>query len=116
MTQPFTHHYDLCPTEEDLTGESAAQSTLIHYLLSVLAYLFRHKDCFIVSNLNIYQRRRRYEYPLAPDIAVFKGVTVPNPAAREFRNWRLYEPDRPPPQVVFEFSSEETWKADVEEQ
>lgn len=112
---PFVHYYDLHPTKEDLMGESAAQSTLIHYLLSVLARLFHNKKCFIVSNLNIYQRRRRYEYPLAPDIAVFKGVTIPNPAAREFRSWRLYEPDRPPPQVVFEFSSEETWKADVEE-
>ncbi len=111
----FVHYYDLHPTKEDLMGGSAAQSTLIHYLLSVLTWLFRDRNCFIISNLNIYQRRRRYEYPLTPDIAVFKGVTVPNPAAREFRSWRLYEPDRPPPQVVFEFSSEETWKADIEE-
>lgn len=115
VKQPFVHYYDLHPTKEDLMGESVAQSTLIHYLLSVLTYLFRNTTCFIVSNLNLYQRRRRYEYPLAPDIAVFKGVTIPNPAAREFRSWRLYEPNRPPPQVVFEFSSEETWKTDIEE-
>ncbi|WP_198136008.1 Uma2 family endonuclease [Roseiflexus castenholzii] len=115
MKQPFVHYYDLHPTQEDLMGESVAQSTLIHYLLSVLTYLFRTTTCFIVSNLNLYQRRRRYEYPLAPDIALFKGVTIPNPAAREFRSWRLYEPNRPPPQVMFEFSAEETWKTDIEE-
>jgi hypothetical protein len=26
--QPFVHYYDMHPTEEDLTGKSAAQSTL----------------------------------------------------------------------------------------
>lgn len=36
---PFVHYYDLHPTKEDLIGESAAQSTPIHYLLSVLARL-----------------------------------------------------------------------------
>jgi hypothetical protein len=69
--QPFVHYYDMHPTKEDLMGESAAQSTLIHYLLSVLTHLFRARPCFIVSNLNIYRHRRRYEYPMAPDIAVF---------------------------------------------
>ncbi len=50
---------------------------------------------------------------MAPDIAVFKGISIPNPVSREFRCWRLYEANRPPPQVVFEFSSEETWQADI---
>ncbi|MGQ9549898.1 MAG: Uma2 family endonuclease [Roseiflexus sp.] len=111
--QLFVHYYDIHPTKEDLMGESAAQSTLIHYLLSVLTCLFRAQSCFIVSNLNIYRHRRRYEYPMAPDIAVFKGISIPNPASREFRSWRLYEANRPPPHVVFEFSSEETWQADI---
>ena len=111
--QPFVHYYDMHPTKEDLMGESAAQSTLIHYLLSVLTHLFRARPCFIVSNLNTYRHRRRYEYPMAPDIAVFKGISIPNPASREFRSWRLYEANRPPPQIVFEFSSEETWQANI---
>lgn len=39
VKQPFVHYYDLHPTKEDLMGESVAQSTLIHYLISVLTYL-----------------------------------------------------------------------------
>ena len=95
-------------------GESAAQSQLIFYLLKVLEWLYRAEGWFAVSNLNIYRERRRNEYPLAPDVAVFKGVVVPNVADRQLRSWRLYEPNRPAPQVVFEISSQETWREDLE--
>ena len=53
-------------------GESVAQSKLIFYLLQVLDWLSRPQGWFVISNLNIYQRRRRFEHPLAPDVAVFK--------------------------------------------
>jgi Uma2 family endonuclease len=108
------HYYDQHPTEEDLMGESAAQSQLIFYLLQVLEWLYRAERCFVVSNLNIYRRRDRYEYPLAPDVAVFKGVVIPNRAVRDLHSWRLYQPDRPAPRVVFEISSDTTWKDDLE--
>lgn len=113
--QVFFHYYDQHPTKEDLMGESAAQSTLIRYLLDVLSWLYAAEGWFVVSNLNIYRRRVRREYPLAPDVAVFKGVVVPDPAARTFRSWRLYEPDRPAPQVVFEVCSQTTWRSDLAE-
>jgi Uma2 family endonuclease len=109
----FTHYYDQHPTREDLIGESAAQSQLIGYLINVLRWLYRADDWFVVSNLNIYRSRKYREYPLAPDVAVFKGVVVTNPAARTLRSWRLYEKDRSPPQVVFEIASAETWKEDL---
>lgn len=108
------HYYDSHPTKEDLMGESAAQSQLIFYLLKVLEWLYRAEGWFAVSNLNIYRERRRNEYPLAPDVAVFKGIVVPNVADRRLRSWRLYEPNRPAPQVVFEISSQETWREDLE--
>jgi Uma2 family endonuclease len=111
----FFHYYDAHSTKEDLMGESAAQSNLILYLLNVLRWLYRADGWFVVSNLNIYRLRRRHEYPLAPDVAVFKGVTVANPGARTLRSWRLYEPGRPAPQVVFELASEETWRDDLDE-
>ena len=110
----FFHYYDWHPTKEDLMGESAAQSHLIFYLLKVLEWLSRAEQWFVISNLNIYRERRRNEYPLAPDVAVFKGVVVPNVADRKLRSWRLYEPNRPAPRVVFEISSEETWREDLD--
>jgi Uma2 family endonuclease len=107
------HYYDRHPTKEDLMGESTAQSNLILYLVNVLRWLYQAEGWFVVSNLNIYLRRRTHEYPLAPDVAVFKGIQIANPGARTLRSWRLYEPGRTPPQVVFEISSKETWREDL---
>jgi Uma2 family endonuclease len=109
------HYYDRHPTREDLMGESAVQSRLIMYLLNVLTWLYRAEGWFIISNLNIYTRRNRYEYPITPDIAVFKDVVIHEPIARTLSSWRLYEPNQPAPQVVFEISSRTTWKDDLEE-
>jgi Uma2 family endonuclease len=114
-TSEFFHYYDSHATKEDLMGESTAQSNMILYLLNVLRWLYREEGWFVVSNLNIYRLRRRHEYPLAPDVAVFKGVIVANPGMRALRSWRLYEPGRPAPQVVFELASEETWREDLED-
>lgn len=113
LDDEFEHYYDLHPTKEDLMGESAAQSNLILYLINVLRQLYATEQCFVISNLNIYKLRQVNEYPLAPDIAVFKGVFIPDIGARTLRSWRLYEQDRPPPQVVFELSSKETWREDL---
>jgi len=108
------HYYDTHPTNEDLVGESSAQSQLIFYLLKVLGWLYQADGWLIVSNLSMYRERRHSEYPLAPDVVVFKGVVVPNTAVRQMRSWRLYEPNRPAPQVVFEISAQETWRDDLE--
>lgn len=94
-------------------GESAAQSQLIFYLLQVLQWLYRNEGWFVVNDLNIYQRPKRFEYPLAPDVALFKGVVIPERHHRAFRSWRLYKEQRPPPQVVFEICSAITWKDDL---
>jgi Uma2 family endonuclease len=109
----FEHYYDLHPTKEDLMGESTAQSKLIFYLLQVLEWLYAVERWFIISNLNIYARREYKQYPITPDVAVFKGVVIPNLGARSLRSWRLYKPERPPPQVVFEISSKDTWRDDL---
>jgi Uma2 family endonuclease len=110
----FEHYYDLHPTKEDLMGESTAQSNIILYLVNVLRWLYATEQWFVVSNLNIYSERRRMQYPITPDIALFKGIVIPNPGARTLRSWRLYEPGRPPPQVVFEISSDDTWREDLD--
>lgn len=114
IVDDFIHYYDQHPTKEDLMGESAAQSGLTFYLLQVLEWLYHAEGWFVVNNINIYRYKQRDDYPLAPDIAVFKGIVVPNRNSRTMRSWRLYEPGRPPPQVVFEICSDSTWKDDVQ--
>jgi Uma2 family endonuclease len=102
------YYYDLHPTEEDLMGESSLHADLVSYLMAVLQWQFHDQVCAIYANLNFYQTTDRMEYPMAPDIAVIKGVE-----RRQVISWKI-GPSHPVPQVVFEFASKETWEADLE--
>jgi Uma2 family endonuclease len=103
------YYYDSHPTEEDLMGETSFHADLVNYLLDVLRWLFHGRLYAIYDNLNFYQTADSYEYPIAPDIAVIKGI-----AHRPTRSWRVGK-SGPAPQVVFEIASEETWKKDLTE-
>ena len=103
------YYYDSHPTEEDLMGETSFHAALIHYLMDVLAWFFQGQTCALYENLNFYQTTDSMEYPLAPDIAVIKGVSF-----RHMRSWRVGKTG-PAPQVVFEIFSEETWANDLNE-
>jgi hypothetical protein len=103
------YYYDSHPTEEDLMGETVPHADLIDYLKLVLAWLFHEHLCAIYENFNFYQTRNRDEKPLAPDLAVIKGITQ-----RPMRSWRVGV-HGPAPHVVFEIASEDTWKRDLEE-
>jgi Uma2 family endonuclease len=103
------YYYDFHPTEEDLKGEASLHRRLTEYLAQVLIWLFHRHVCAIYENLNFYQTANPKEYPLAPDIAVIKGV-----AFQYVRSWRVGK-SGPAPQVVFEIASEETWTNDLRE-
>lgn len=103
------YYYDSHPTEEDLMGETAFHSALVHYLVEVLRWLFHDRVCAVHENLNFYNTSNTREKPLVPDIAVITGV-----AYRSLRSWRIGK-SGPAPHVVFEIASEETWQKDVNE-
>ena len=103
------YYYDSHPTEEDLMGESRPHASLIHYLVEVLTWLFREQACAIYENFNFFQTADEHEYPLAPDIAVIKGVT-----RGPIRSWRVGV-HGPAPDVIFEIASEKTWERDLAE-
>jgi len=103
------YYYDSHPTEEDLMGETAVHAALVHYLVEVLTWMFKGQVCAIYENLNMYQTSGVYEYPLAPDVAVLKGI-----AYHFIRSWRVGK-SGPAPQVIFEIASEETWAKDINE-
>ena len=102
------YYYDFHPTEEDLMGETSVHATLVHYLIEVLTWLLQGQTCAVYENLNFYQTANPKEYPLAPDIAVIKGVNF-----QYVRSWRVGK-SGPAPQVVFEIASEETWGSDLD--
>lgn len=103
------YYYDTHPTEEDLMGETLPHAELIDYLKSVLEWLFRAQVCAIYKNFNFFQTSIEDEYPLAPDLAVIKGVS-----RVAWRSWRVGK-HGPPPQLVFEIASDKTWERDLEE-
>jgi Uma2 family endonuclease len=103
------YYYDSHPTEEDQMGETAPHADLVHYLVEVLRWLFQGQTCAIYENLNIYQTTNENEYPLAPDVVIFKGVV-----RRPIRSWKIGGSGAAP-QVVFEIASEETWAKDLNE-
>ena len=105
----IAYYYDFHPTEEDMMGETSVHATLVHYLVEVLTWLFHDQVCAIYENLNFYQSTNTHEYPLAPDIAVIKGVPF-----RHLRSWKVGK-SGPAPHVVFEVASEETWNRDLDE-
>ena len=104
------YYYDSHSTQEDLMGETAFHRALVSYLVEVLKWLFHGQRCAIYDNLNIYQTANPKEYPVAPDVAVIKGVAY----QLLTRSWRVGK-SGPAPQVVFEIASEETWKNDLTE-
>jgi len=101
------YYYDSHPTQEDLMGETSFHADLVRYLMDVLSWLFHGQLCALYENLNMYQTSNSNEYPLAPDVAVIKGV-----AQRPARSWRVGK-SGPAPLVVFEIASEETWTKDL---
>jgi len=103
------YYYDSHPTEEDLMGESWLNAELVDYLKSVVVWLFREQVCAIYKNFNFYQTTAKDEHPLAPDLAIIKGVT-----RGPIRSWRVGV-HGPAPQVVFEIASEKTWVRDLTE-
>src|SRR5436305_5843069 len=109
LEHEVAHYYDLYPTEEDLMGVTSDHSDLVHYLFEVLTWLFEGQPCEVYDNLNFYQTDDYEEKPLAPDLAVIKGVTF-----RRTRSWQVGRTG-PAPQVVFEIASKETWQKDIKE-
>lgn len=103
------YYYDSHQTEEDKLGQTAWHSSLVSYLWDVLRWQFQGQNCTIYKNLNFYQTLDRMEYPVAPDLAVLKGI-----AFEYIRSWTVGR-SGPAPNVTFEILAEETWKKDLRE-
>ncbi len=97
--------------EEDLP-ESTSQSDLVRYLIAVLEAFFWQQGWFISDNLAVVYARRKY---LAPNIGVFKGVVLTSEERVNQKSYRINPPRRPPPSVVIEITSQDTWEIEPDE-
>jgi Uma2 family endonuclease len=101
---------DLSPFfEEDSMPESIPHAQLVRYLVAVLNWLFRDSLCAICENFAFFPPLEHTAPPVAPDIALIKGVSL-----RPLTSWRIGTTG-PAPNVVLEILSAETWKKDLQE-
>lgn len=89
--------------------ESTVHADLIWYLVAVLRWLLRGELCTICENLAFLPPLEQSGPPVAPDIAIIKGV-----ALGPLTSWRV-QTTGPAPHVVLEILSPETWKKDLAE-
>ena len=114
-TPEIRFYYDTHPTEEDLMGDNALQGRLSRYLENVLVWLLRDQKCEVMRNFNVYSSRQGPgEEPLAPDVMVLKGYSLPEDPDRWPKSWSPSVPGWVPPAIVFEIASEGTWEKDVD--
>ncbi len=101
--------------EEDMP-ESQAQINLNEYIKGMLKNQFALQNCFITGNLAIYPPvGTNYGFTnLAPDVVLFKGVSLTPAEQANLTSWKIGEPNRPAPTVVFEISSRDTWTKDLD--
>jgi Uma2 family endonuclease len=114
MDKRLEEQIDVCDDfspffEEESMPESIVHAQLVRYLVALLQWLFQGSLCAICENFAFLPPLEDPGPPVAPDIAVIKGV-----ALRPLSSWRIGTTG-PAPQVVLEILSAETWKKDLEE-
>lgn len=111
------YYLDEYIVEEDELGDSGPQDTLIHYLKNVLQYYFRREQWLIMANRNHYHYAvDNSKNLIVPDISVAKDIPIPPEDQPYIVSWDMRHDrgNRPPPPLVFEIASKETYKGDIE--
>src|SRR5438132_10614740 len=82
--------------EEEDMPETIPHAQLIRYLVDVLKWLFHGQVCSICENFAFFPPAEHPGPPVAPDIALIKGVPL-----EPLSSWQIGL-SGPAPQVVFE--------------
>jgi Uma2 family endonuclease len=68
----------------------------------------------VVGDLKlIHPKIQNSRHSISPDVLVFKGIAISQEERKYMASWRIEE-NHPAPPVVFEISSDATWKNDIE--
>lgn len=93
---------------EDDMGETSIHISLVANFLNILKLFFKSReDIFLSGNMNLYYEKGNPNKWFAPDLLVAFGV--PNHDRKTYRLWE----EKIFPQVIFEVSSNRTWKNDI---
>lgn len=114
LKPPLTYYWDNHLTRKDLMSQSDPHSRLIRYLVILLEWYFLRQGWYISDNLGVHETGDYADYPVEPDVAVFKAI-LSDAEKRRLRSWSLVRDDRPVAAVTFEIASYSTWERDLEE-
>ncbi len=107
-------YYDTHEVEGEEVTQSILHYAIIKYLISLLEELFAQMLVGVVSNINFYQTDDPKERPISPDVAVINGFRIEIEQEEEGPTSYYIGRHGPPPRLVFEISSEDTWKLDLQ--
>ncbi len=111
----LTHVYIDPETVKEMS-EADEHTKLIQYLTPLLEWLYRDRNWYILSNIKMIRRDSGIRQDIAPDIAIVKNITLPiTPPNTTLSSWRIGQPNRPAPSVVFEVASKATWRNDIDQ-
>ena len=95
---------------DGVRAESDSHSSLRRYLGNELEWRYRRENWYFSSNMNHIQ----FGFTdVTPDVALHIGLVLSPQERNTLASWRLGEPNRPAPTVVFEICSDGTWPNDV---
>ncbi len=108
-------YYDTHEWEGEELSQSRIHSAVIRYLVAVLEWYFYNQQVGIVSELNFYQTEQPKETPKCPDLAVVDGLEE-DKLQYDGDDLPSYYVggDGPPPRIVMEAASRDTWRVDLE--
>ncbi len=106
-------YYDTHEIEGEEVTQSILHYAIIKYLISLLEELIERRISGIVSNINFYMTDDPNERPTSPDIAVIDGFRIEFGRENGPTSYHI-DKNEPPPRLVFEISSNETWRNDLE--
>jgi len=119
QTNQIERYYDSHQSEleEEELGQSRAHFYAIRYLLLILEWLFesRGQKVGIISEVGLYQTANKLEKPRQPDIAVVDGLEIVPKRKKDYSPSYYVGANGPPPRLIFEIASQDTWQADLEE-
>jgi Putative restriction endonuclease len=95
-------------------SDSAPQSNMLLYLISVLKNYYVDDKWMLAHNRNLkHPEVRNKRNIVTPDLAVYKGIFIPEIEQARMTTYIVNPPRRPAPPVVFEACSKDTWRSDI---
>jgi Uma2 family endonuclease len=109
-------YYDTHELEGAELTQSRIHHAIIMHLMLIIQWIFNGngKNVGVTGYINFYQTDSPGETAKSPDIAVVEGLETDPNKLEDTPSYYVGE-DGPPPMVVFEIASKETWRQDLED-